>query len=71
MTSGTSVRRPSVQTVGVEVGRKESLWGRECSGNFVVIVCKACLFTAISSVVFDHCNLYTLMTINFVLYAEA
>ena len=26
-------RRP-VQTVGVEVGREDRLWGRECSGNF-------------------------------------
>ena len=34
-------------------------------------VCKACLFTVISSEVFDHSKLYTLMTINFVLYAEA
>ena len=32
------------------------------------------MFTAVSSDVFDlfdHCKLYTLMTINFVLYAEA
>ena len=34
MTSRTSVRLPPVQTVGVEVGRKESVWGREGSGNF-------------------------------------
>ena len=26
--------RPPVQTVGVEVGRQNSLWGREYSGNF-------------------------------------
>ena len=26
--------RPRVQTVGVEVGRQDSLWGPECSGNF-------------------------------------
>ena len=26
--------RPPVQTVGVEVGRQDSLWERECSGNF-------------------------------------
>ena len=26
--------RPIVQTVGVEVGRQDSFWGRECSGNF-------------------------------------
>ena len=26
--------RPPVQTVGVEVGRQDSLWGREYSGNF-------------------------------------
>ena len=32
---------------------------------------KACLFTAVSSEVFDHCKLYRLMTINFLLYAEA
>ena len=41
--------------------------------KLLVIVCKACLFTAISSEVFDHCKLKTLMhmTINSVLYAEA
>ena len=33
MTSRTSAR-PPVETVGVEVGRQENLWGRECSGNF-------------------------------------
>ena len=38
----------------------------------LVIVCKACLFTAVSSEVFYQCvKLFTLMTINFVLYAEA
>ena len=40
----------------------------------LVVVCKACLFTAASSEVFDpfdHCKLYTLMTIDCVLYAEA
>ena len=45
-----------------------------CSLKLLVIACKACLFTAVSSEVFDlfdHCKLYTLMTINFVLYAEA
>ena len=26
--------RPPAQTVGGEVGRQDSLWGRECSGNF-------------------------------------
>ena len=26
--------RPTVQTVGKEVGREDSLRGRECSGNF-------------------------------------
>ena len=32
----------------------------------LVIDCKACLFSAISSEMFDHCKLYTTMTINFV-----
>ena len=35
---------------------------------------KAYLFTVVSSKVldlFDHCKLYTVMTINFVLYVEA
>ena len=32
---GCDVRvRPTVQIVGVEVGRKEGLWGRGCSGKF-------------------------------------
>ena len=26
--------RPRVETIGVEVGRQDSLWGRECSGYF-------------------------------------
>ena len=48
----------------------------KCWENFLrqlpwVIVCKACLLTAVSSEVFDHCKLYTLMTNTFVLYAEA
>ena len=33
----TPVRRP-VQTVGVEVGRQDNLWGRECSGNYFISV---------------------------------
>ena len=37
----------------------------------LVVVCKAFLFTAVSSEIFDYCKLYTLMTIDFVLYAEA
>ena len=37
----------------------------------MIIVYTDCLFTAVSSEVFDHCKLYTLMTISFVLYAEA
>ena len=41
------------------------------SVKLLVIVCKACLFTTISSGVVDHCKLYTLITINFVPYSFA
>ena len=27
--------RPPLQTVGVEVGRKDGLWGRGCPGKFL------------------------------------
>ena len=45
-----------------------------CACNFsfsyplklLVIVCEACLFTAVSSEVFDHCKLCILMTINLI-----
>ena len=46
MTSRTSVRLSAVQTVGVEVGRNENLWGWECSGNFPwrVVTWKRCIW---------------------------
>ena len=44
---------------------------KEITVHVLDIVCKACLFTAVSSELFDHCKLYTVMTINFVLYVEA
>ena len=32
----------SLQTVRVEVGRQDSLWGRDCYGNFPWLACVAC-----------------------------
>ena len=45
-----------------------------CCLKLLFVVCKACFFTAVSSEVFDlldHCKLFTVTSIIFLLYAEA